>query len=55
MQGGKAVRIPPDLLEEIDLLAEIEDRSRESMSRVLLRDGLAVRSRTLLDAKGDDD
>jgi hypothetical protein len=44
MQEVKTVRLPLELVAEIDRQAAAEDRSRENMSRVLLRDGLAVRS-----------
>jgi hypothetical protein len=55
MQEVKTVRLPLDLVAEIDKRAEIEDRSRDNMSRVLLRDGLALRSAAPVDEPKDGD
>jgi hypothetical protein len=49
-QELKAIRLPLDLVAEIDRQAEIEDRSRENMSRRLLRDALRTRSQAPGDA-----
>lgn len=49
MQSVKTIRVDLRLVEEIDKRAELEHRSRDNMSRLLLRDGLHVRSQVPVD------
>jgi hypothetical protein len=55
MNGGKVVRLPDELIEELDMLPAIEDRSWTGIVRVALRDGLALRSQAVIDEERERD
>jgi hypothetical protein len=52
-QELKAIRLPLALIAEIDRQAEIEDRSRENMSRRLIKESLALRSQAPVAGRED--